>query len=176
VNTAYLLLGSNLGDRELQLQHATQHISRQMGEVITTTSRYQTAAWGVPDQPDFVNQVVVLRTGLSPGEAMTCIQHIESRMGRSRTGKWSARTIDIDILLWNNEIIDLPGLTIPHPGIRERRFVLVPLSEVASDLVHPVYQKTIGMLLEECRDELSVVRITGTSPTGSSPQLQQPSS
>lgn len=165
MKTVYLLLGSNLGDREQNIITARHQISRHLGKVITASSLYKTAAWGKTDQPDFFNQVIVVNSALTPQEALHYILEIEKNMGRKRKDKWGERTIDIDILLWADLVIHDTSLTIPHPGIPQRRFTLVPLCEVAKDFVHPVTGKTIAELLEACSDLLSVEKLK--DPTNS---------
>jgi len=159
MTTVYLLMGSNLGDRERHLQSASREIGRLLGPIITTSSVYKTAAWGNTDQPDFYNQVVILTTERSPTEALQVIQQIERQSGRERKEKWGSRTIDIDILFWGNQIISTPELIIPHPGIPQRRFTLIPLLEIAPDFIHPVLNKSIHELLQDCTDRLSVEKV-----------------
>lgn len=123
------------------------------------SSVYETAAWGYTDQPAFYNQVIVLQTTLSATELLSCILDIEKKCGRIRKEKMGPRTVDIDILLFNNEIIHEETLTVPHPALAQRRFALVPLNEVAPDYIHPVLKKTISAMLKDCHDELFVHKI-----------------
>lgn len=155
----FLLLGSNLGDKIGQLTEARQQISRLIGPIVTASSIYKTAAWGEENQDDFLNQVVWVNTKSQPYEVLNSTQHIEKQAGRIRQEKWGARTVDIDILFWDDKIVGNPDLKIPHPGIPDRRFTLVPLAEIAPLLVHPILQKTIEKLLEDCTDNLPVERL-----------------
>ncbi len=155
----YLLLGSNQGDSLQILLQAQQHISRELGPIITASSCYKSAAWGKTDQPDFYNQVLHVETRLSPQQALSTLQTIERELGRIRVTKWGPRLIDIDILLWGDLILKTDHLIIPHPGIASRRFTLMPLAEIAPELIHPVTQKSIRKMLEECPDHLAVTRL-----------------
>ncbi|MEO6729731.1 MAG: 2-amino-4-hydroxy-6-hydroxymethyldihydropteridine diphosphokinase [Ferruginibacter sp.] len=156
MNKAYLLLGSNMGNSKQQLLTAIKQIETQIGKLINQSALYATAAWGNTDQPDFLNQVLVIETSLEASQIMQEILGIEKKMGRVRTVKNAARIIDIDILFFNDEIINEPHLVIPHPEIQKRRFVLVPLNELSPELKHPALNKTIHQLLLECPDQLDV--------------------
>lgn len=153
---SHLLIGGNLGDREQNMQTARDWIAERAGPILRTSSLYETAAWGVTDQPDFLNQVLLIETYLSPIDLLGAVQWIEDTMGRVRERKWGERLIDIDILFYDNQIIDLPRLQIPHPGIPDRNFVLAPLREIAADFVHPSFQKSIETLSLACTDLLAV--------------------
>ncbi len=156
MNTAYLLLGSNLKNPEQQLSTARNLIVAEIGEIINTSSLYATAAWGNTNQPDFLNQVIVVNSDFSAETLMETILKIEENMGRIRTKKNAPREIDIDILFFNNDIINLPELIVPHPLLQERKFVLIPLSEIAPNYKHPILLKTTQELLEICTDSLDV--------------------
>lgn len=159
MNTVYLLLGSNLGKSKEQLLQAIKYIEEYIGTVIKFSGLYSTAAWGNVKQPDFINQVIVVETLLHPLVLLKEILAIEKKMGRIRTVKNAARIIDIDILFFNNKIIKQKDLTIPHPEIQNRRFVLIPLVEIAGLKIHPVLKKTARELLKICPDKLNVQKI-----------------
>ncbi|CAM3989042.1 2-amino-4-hydroxy-6-hydroxymethyldihydropteridine diphosphokinase [Alkalicoccus chagannorensis] len=138
MKTVYVSLGANMGDRIEQVKRAIQLLDGCGGvSVSTVSSLYETEPVGVTDQPEFVNAVVELHTDLSPLELLSCTQKIEADLGRVRRKKWGPRTIDLDILLYGNENIELESLIIPHPRMTERAFVLVPLAEIAPDLQLP---------------------------------------
>ena len=156
MNKAYLLLGSNMGNSLDQLNTAIKHITRDTGKITHSSSLYATAAWGNTNQPDFLNQVIVVETLLTANEILQSILAIEIRMGRIRTVKNAPRIIYIDILFFNKDIIIEKNLIVPHPEIQNRRFVLIPLNEIEPHLVHPVFNKTVSHLLQECNDALNV--------------------
>jgi 2-amino-4-hydroxy-6-hydroxymethyldihydropteridine diphosphokinase len=156
MNKIYLLLGSNIGNSKAILAEAKTIIEKQIGAVTRQSDLYSTAAWGNLKQPDFLNQVIIVETALQAAAAMETILGIEKKMGRVRTVKNAPRIIDIDILFFNKEIIDLPNLTVPHSQIQNRRFVLVPLNQLSPNLRHPVLNKTIHELLIHCPDTLNV--------------------
>jgi len=158
-HTAFLLLGSNLGDRMVNLATARWFIGKNVGQISDSSSIYETGAWGKTDQPDFLNQVIIVNTHLSPQSLMTQLLNIESEMGRERSEKWGERIIDLDILFYDKRIVAQKKLTIPHPGIPTRRFTLCPLQELAPDFIHPVENKTIAQLLNECQDPLLVKKV-----------------
>ena len=156
LNTLYLLIGGNLGDRMANLQTAKELIAIEIGRISKESSIYETEAWGNQNQPAFLNQVIILETELTASKTMETILKIEHKMGRERYQKYDPRIIDIDILFYNYEIIHTPNLTIPHPQIQNRKFVLVPLNEIAADYIHPALKKTITALLNACKDPLEV--------------------
>lgn len=159
MGSVFLLLGSNLGERLANLHEARQQISRQIGKIVTASATYRTAAWGDKAQPDFYNQAVQIDPFTKPQETLLMLLEIEKKMGRVRIEKWGSRIIDIDILLWGNDQLDLPDLVIPHPQLPNRKFALVPLAEIAPQTVHPVLKKTICQLLTECTDTLAVSKV-----------------
>lgn len=158
INQVYLGLGSNLGDRQENLALARERISENIGEIVSQSGIYETAAWGLKEQDDFLNQVICLTTKYKPSVLLEKILAVEQSMGRIREVKWGARTIDIDILYYNDAIIKLDNLTIPHPFIQERRFVMGPLAEIAPEFVHPVLEQTNAALLEACTDTSEVIK------------------
>ncbi|WP_155296226.1 2-amino-4-hydroxy-6-hydroxymethyldihydropteridine diphosphokinase [Spirosoma rigui] len=155
----YLLLGANLGDRVATLRRAIDLIGERVGVVVQASGLYETAPWGVTDQPAFLNQVLAVDTSLTPEAVLIQTQAIEQELGRVRHEKWGARVIDIDILYAGDRVIQTPALTIPHPFLHERRFTLVPLAEIAPDFVHPVRQQTNRTLLAACTDTSDVIAL-----------------
>ncbi len=156
MNKAYLLIGGNLGDRETNLESAKSAISQEIGKILDCSSLYETAPWGNSNQANFLNQVLVVSTILAPAALMKSLLHIEQELGRTRNEVNEPRTIDIDILYYDNEIVRDEHIIIPHPRIAMRRFVLIPMKEIAPLYIDPVHQKTIEQLLEECSDTLEV--------------------
>jgi 2-amino-4-hydroxy-6-hydroxymethyldihydropteridine diphosphokinase len=159
MNTAYLLIGGNVGDIINNFQKAIELLNQQGGNVIQQSSIYETAPWGYSRQQNFLNQAILLQTALNPADLMHLILKIEESMGRERKEKYGPRIIDIDILFFNDLIIQDPRLTIPHPEIQNRRFALIPLAEIAPELNHPVLNKNVKQLLFECPDNLEVALV-----------------
>lgn len=157
----FLLLGSNEGDSAKNLSVAREKIEAQAGMIVKQSSLYRSAAWGIETQPDFLNQVLEITTKLSPESLLEKILGIEREMGRVRVRKWGPRLIDIDLLFYGAEARNTDSLILPHPGIPERRFTLLPLSEIAPEFIHPVLTKTVAQLLAECKDPLEVRRMSG---------------
>lgn len=156
MNDVFLLLGSNLGDRQAYLQHAMALIEAAISPVVKRSSVYETQSWGKTDAPNYLNQVIQLNTAFSPQAVLQKILHIENMIGRTREEKWGARIIDIDILFYGSDIIAEPGLSIPHPELQNRLFTLAPLSEIIPDFIHPVLKKSIFQLKSELKDNLIV--------------------
>lgn len=154
----FLLLGGNIGDVEETLTKAKTFITDRIGSIKNSSALYETAAWGKVDQPAFLNQVIVLDCTLSPSDLLAATQEIEKLLGRVRHEHWGARTIDIDILFYGDVIMESQRLVIPHPQLHLRQFTLIPLSEVASDFIHPLMKKSIQTLLSECEDKLEVIK------------------
>ncbi|MGX5816965.1 2-amino-4-hydroxy-6-hydroxymethyldihydropteridine diphosphokinase [Chitinophaga lutea] len=156
MNTAILLIGGNMGDRVRHLQEAVALIGRKAGKVTMESALYETAPWGGVDQPDYLNQALKIETPLQAPALLELLLSIEREIGRIRRTKWGARVIDIDLLFYNNEVITLPQLKIPHPQLQNRRFVLEPLNEIVPGWMHPILQLTVAQLLEACPDPLPV--------------------
>ncbi|MEO8822433.1 MAG: 2-amino-4-hydroxy-6-hydroxymethyldihydropteridine diphosphokinase [Ginsengibacter sp.] len=159
MNQLFLITGGNIGDRKRNLERAATLIQKRVGKIMTCSKMYETEAWGITDQPSFYNQVLIIESKLSAREVLHIILNIEEEMGRKRTVKNAARIIDIDILFFNDEIVNEENLSIPHPEIGNRRFVLSPLNEIAPGMLHPVFKKTIKELLSETKDLLKAVPV-----------------
>lgn len=161
---AFLLLGTNMGDRLHYLQKALDMLSayHTLIKIRTLSSVYETAAWGKMEQDDYLNQAVKIETTLSAERLLETTAAIENQMGRVRKKIWGPRIIDIDILFYDHDIVHSNKLVIPHPHLQERRFVLMPLAEIAPDFIHPVLKKSISDLLEACDDPLWVKKYNHT--------------
>ena len=162
VKRAYLSVGSNLGDRQANLQKAVELLNEKGGKVTSCSSVYETSAWGFQSD-DFYNICLGIDTPLSPDELLVCMLSIETTLGRTRDPEaenYAARTIDLDILFYHDYIIKNEHLTVPHPHLQLRRFVLEPLAEIVPGKIHPVFNKTISELLEECEDDSALVKTT----------------
>jgi 2-amino-4-hydroxy-6-hydroxymethyldihydropteridine diphosphokinase len=160
MNRAILSLGSNMGDRHHHLERAIRELDKHNCRILKHSSVYETAAWGNEKQGNYYNEVLEIETKLSAQQLMQLILQIEQSMGRVRKEKWEPRIIDIDILFFNDEIIHSANLSIPHPHLQERRFVLIPLNEILPELIHPILKKTISVLLNELNDSLEVKKIS----------------
>ena len=152
MNHIYLMIGGNIGNRLVNLENARKSIEQRCGPIQKQSSIFETEAWGFKDQPAFYNQALYIETALSPEELMAMLLAIEVSMGRERLIPLGPRTIDLDIIYFNQTIIDTPGLTIPHPRLAERNFVLAPLVEIAPDFVHPILHKTNSALYKASKD------------------------
>lgn len=155
----FLLLGSNLGNRNVFLNNAITYIARDIAPVVKESAVYETQSWGKTDLPDYLNQVIMLQTPLSAQDVLQRILKIEIEMGRKREEKWGSRIIDIDILFYGSEIINEPNLTVPHPELHNRRFTLEPLAMLAADFIHPVLNKSILELKNSLKDDLIVKKL-----------------
>lgn len=152
----YLLLGSNIGDRKLNLLNALKKLAEVNVTVIQQSSVYQTAAWGVQEQQAFLNQVIKVETVLKPQQLLKTILTIEQELGRVRIEKWGERLIDIDILYYYDLVLNDTSLKIPHPELQNRRFTLVPLVEISPEMQHPILNCSQSQLLKKCKDKLAV--------------------
>jgi len=146
---AYIGIGSNLGNREENCEKAMALLIKEGMEVTKRSSFYETEPWGLKDQPEFINMALEIKTKNTPLELLNILKKIETTLGRMKDKRWGPRIIDLDILLYDNLLIKTENIEIPHPGIKDRGFVLKPLSEIAPDKIHPVLKKSIKELLAE---------------------------
>jgi 2-amino-4-hydroxy-6-hydroxymethyldihydropteridine diphosphokinase len=160
MNRIFLITGGNIGNRKKNLKTAAVLIEKEIGKIIRSSKIYETDAWGITEQEAFYNQIHVVETEFSAKEILQKILSIEEGMGRVRTIKNAARIIDIDILFFNDDIVKEQNLAIPHIEIPNRRFVLMPLNELAPEMIHPVLKKNMHELLENCKDELKVMAVS----------------
>lgn len=167
-NEVYILLGSNLGNRQEYLFLARQALSHLVGEIVHTSAMFETAPWGSSaDEQLYLNQAVMLSSSFSPATLIRQTLKIERTLGRNRSNlRYAARTIDIDIIFFNHIILDTLSLTLPHPRMQLRRFVLEPLNEIASGFIHPVFNLTIYSLLQKCEDVLMVKKMSCANSAG----------
>ncbi|MFZ1705092.1 MAG: 2-amino-4-hydroxy-6-hydroxymethyldihydropteridine diphosphokinase [Saprospiraceae bacterium] len=154
--TYYLHLGSNQGDRKKNIQFALENIQKKIGVIINQSSIYETEAWGLEDQPHFLNMALAIETNEKPLQLMAITKEIEKETGRTPSEKWGPRVLDIDILYAENLVLQTDTLTIPHAGIYDRNFVLIPLIEIAGDFIDPVKQISIDELYDICTDKREV--------------------
>ena len=153
--SVFVLLGSNLGDRELLVNQASKMMGERCGKIVAKSRLYESEPWGFKSEHWFLNQVVKIETALSPDDLMKELLEIEKELGRDRSVPhegYVSRPMDLDILYFGNEIIDTQMITAPHPRLHERRFTLLPLCDIAPDFVHPTMEKTNLQLLDECQD------------------------
>ena len=152
MNIVFLQLGSNLGDRELLLKDTIVAIKERVGGVIEKSKVYESTPWRVEGQESYLNQILKVETGLQAHDVLSVILDVEKNLGRVRIEKWGERLIDIDIIFYNDSIIETAELCVPHKQMHERMFVLRPLHDIASEMVHPKYNKTVDELLQICTD------------------------
>jgi 2-amino-4-hydroxy-6-hydroxymethyldihydropteridine diphosphokinase len=155
----HLHLGSNIGDRKLHIARAIQMIEESIGPIWSSSSYYETEAWGKKDQSDFINVALEVEHYMTPNQLLKTINKIEDNLGRVRREKWEERIIDIDIIFMEDIIIDTDKLTIPHKWMEKRNFVLYPMVEIAEKFVHPVFNKTLAELLEDCEDSTKITKL-----------------
>ncbi len=160
MHQVFLGIGGNIGNKQMNFQKVQKLVENEVGKIIIKSSIYESPPWGFLAEEDFWNQVLHVETELGPLELLASVHEIEEFFGRKRdTEYYESREMDIDILYFDNLTISTASLTIPHPHISDRMFVLVPLAEIAPSFVHPVLQVTNRELLEQCGDELSIKRI-----------------
>ena len=157
--TAFLSLGGNLGNTREIFEQTYPLIEKKIGQILQKSSLYQTAAWGMTDQADFLNQVIEIETTQNPEENLTNLLAIELHFGRVRDIKWGPRSIDLDLLLFGNQQVNTPHLTVPHPRIQDRKFILIPLVEIAPNTLHPILRKSVKELLALTTDTSTVTLI-----------------
>ncbi|PJA09933.1 MAG: 2-amino-4-hydroxy-6-hydroxymethyldihydropteridine diphosphokinase [Flavobacteriales bacterium CG_4_10_14_0_2_um_filter_32_8] len=154
-------LGGNVGNVSQTFLKAINSLEKKVGKLIKSSTIYTTKAWGIENQPDFINQIVIFKTQLLPHEVLIKCLQIEKELGRKRIDgeKWQQRVIDIDILFYESEIINFNNLIIPHPYLHQRNFVLFPLAELMPEFIHPLLRKTIAELKKGCQDNLKVIKL-----------------
>jgi 2-amino-4-hydroxy-6-hydroxymethyldihydropteridine diphosphokinase len=155
----YILLGTNLGNKKLNLSNAIAKLSVNRINSKRTSSLYKTAAWGNTNQDYFLNQILEIDTDIDPIELLKICLKVEQDMGRIRNKKWESRVIDIDVLFYNDLILESNELTIPHKHLHQRLFTLLPMAELNPTLIHPVFNKTILELIQNCEDDLPVEKL-----------------
>ncbi len=161
-NITYIGIGSNQGDKYSNCALAIENISSsQKNRLLQQSSFYLTKPWGYKEQGDFINAVIEIGTSLSPCNLLSFLQSVESNLGKKKNGKWGPRAIDLDILFYNNQMLKLPQLTIPHPLLHQRGFVLIPLKEIAPHLIHPVFNQTIPQLFDGLNDDKCALKLSG---------------
>lgn len=154
----FLILGSNLEDRFTPIQKAIHKLKSEAIKITKASSFYETEPWGFTMQPNFINQVIEIETNLTPNQLLELILRIEQEIGRKRQEKWQERLIDIDILYYNDLVLNTINLKLPHPQLQNRRFTLLPICEIAPYFIHPIFQKTQLELLNSTPDQLQVTK------------------
>lgn len=167
MHKTYLILGSNIGPRRNFLEKAKWMLREKAGKIVSESALYTTEPWGVESPDLFLNQVILLETSFDPDTMLHVIHQIESSLGRVRSKKYGPRTIDIDIIFWDDRVIQQPNLQVPHPLIQDRKFVLVPLAEIAPDLIHPILKIPVSAMLERCKDQKEVFILAPHEPADS---------
>jgi 2-amino-4-hydroxy-6-hydroxymethyldihydropteridine diphosphokinase len=158
----FLGIGGNIGNKQVNFNKVYTFIKNELGEIVKRSSVYETPPWGFSANENFWNQVLIIETRFSPTDVLQKITEIENTFGREReTGKYNSREMDIDILYFDELIIETEKLVIPHPRIQYRKFVLVPLNEIAYDFKHPLLRLTSFQMLEKCKDESVILKLEG---------------
>ncbi len=159
-NRVYLSLGSNIHPRHFFMAEAERLLQKNAGTIVSQSSLYESESWGFEAATPFLNSIVILETGLNPFKLLKVLKSIERELGRSEKGKpYQSRKIDIDIIAFNNDVVNTKELTVPHRHMADRKFVLMPLAEIAPRWKHPVFQKSSVELLNECKDNLEVIKL-----------------
>lgn len=173
MNEVYLCLGGNIGNRAYTMQFAISKIRDIVGHVTALSPLYETEAWGTPHQQAYFNQCLGVRTSLCANDLMAALLDIERQLGRKRndTNGYEPRTIDIDVLFFNHDVIEQPQLIVPHPRLHLRKFVLVPLCDIAPNYRHPLLKETVRELLHRCEDPLKVYPLMETSTLPKRPTI-----
>ena len=148
-----LHIGSNIGNREANLSACIDLLQIHLGDIINTSGIYATEAWGIKDQPEFLNQAIHLNTFLPAGDVLRIIQKVECIIGKEKEFHWGPRRIDIDIIFYGDKIIDESGLKVPHPRMQDRAFVLLPLQDIVPEFIHPIMKVSVDQLVKECKDQ-----------------------
>ncbi len=158
MDNVLLLLGGNIGNKEKTIQESLKHITLECGAIISQSKIYRSEPWGFDAQDFFLNMAVEIETNLDPYHLLIAIHKIEKELGRTRVGdgNYHSRTIDIDIIFYGDRVLNSPDLQIPHPRMHLRRFVLLPLNDIASHYIHPILNVSVQQLLNECPDKLEV--------------------
>ena len=152
MNIIYIQLGSNIGNRIYYINKSIDRIQKKIGNIFCESKIYESSPWKVKKQNHFLNKIIGVETLLSADQSLILLQTIENNLGRKRIKKWGERTIDLDILFYNDYVINKKELIIPHPYIQERNFILKPFAEMNGQFTHPRLKKNIFALLEECKD------------------------
>lgn len=156
MHTYYLLLGTNIGDRKLNLESAIAQISKLVGKIQDKSSIYETEPWGLENQNHFLNMVIAVKCEHNPNTLLSILKNIESVSGPSKSIKWGPRTLDIDILYCDDLVLESENLNIPHKQIYDRNFTLIPLIEIAGDMIDPIKKITIDEIYDQCTDDKEV--------------------
>lgn len=159
-NITYIGIGSNQGDKYKNCMLAIEDIcASEKNRLLEQSSCYLTEPWGYREQDDFINLVIELQTSFSPLDLLFFLQGVERKLAKKKNGKWGPRTIDLDILFYNDQRLESSQLIIPHPLLHQRGFVLLPLKEIAPHLIHPVFNQTVSQLLDRLSDDTRIIKL-----------------